>query len=82
MDLAATRQTLQRLVTEADAVAPSIAHFETDHHYGRVTDESLDRARCLAFEVEAGAVLASLAQGGDSRFVALHQRYLARTIRD
>src|SRR5258708_24572151 len=75
MDFTATRQTLQRLVTDADAVAPSIARFATDHHYGRVTDESMDGARYLAFDVEARTVLASLAHGGDSRFVALHQRY-------
>jgi hypothetical protein len=75
MDLAATFRMLHRLVSEAEAAAPSIAHFATDHNYGRVTDETLDGARCLAFEIETQAVLASLSQEGDPRFVALYERY-------
>lgn len=69
------RQTLRRLIEDAAVVAPSIRHFDADRHYGRVTDEGLDTAGQIRFEVEADSALASLARTGDARYQALSQRY-------
>jgi len=69
------RQTLKRLIDEAAIVAPSIRHFDVDRDYGRVTDEDLDTAGQIRFEVEADATLSTLVQTGDARYQALSQRY-------
>ncbi len=69
------RRTLTRLVAEAPVVAPSIVNFDTDHGYGRVTDERLDEVRRIRLSVESDTVLTALAENGDPRFDRILRRY-------
>ncbi len=77
-DRAKARRELQRLIEEAPRIAPSIARFELDHDYGKVTDDSFDAQNFIRWEIEVGAILSDLDASGVSVFRELHQKYLQR----
>ncbi len=78
MDRAKLKGELQRLIDEARRIAPSIARYEVDHNYGKVTDEALDTQNLVRWELEATSILNDLAASGVSVFKDLHDEYLRR----
>ena len=78
MDRAKLKRELQRLIDEAPRIAPSIAQYEVDHNYGKVTDEALDTQNLVRWELEAASILNELAASGVSVFKDLHDEYLRR----
>jgi hypothetical protein len=78
MDKAKLKGELQRLIDEAPRIAPSIARYEVDHNYDKVTDEALDTQNLVRWELEAASILNELAASGVTVFKDLHGEYLKR----
>ena len=78
MNRAKLKGDLQRLITEAPRIAPSITRFEVDRRYGRITDEALDTQNLVRWELEARSILDELAMSGLSVFKDLHEEFLRR----
>lgn len=67
---------LERLITEAPQVAPSIARYDETKSYGEVTDEELDEQALQRWELEIVAMFNQLADSGATVFQQIHSRYL------
>jgi hypothetical protein len=66
---------LERLISEAGKIAPSISNFAESKNYGKVTDEALDTQNFLRWEIEARAVMQTLAETYGSAFKELYVEY-------
>ena len=76
MDRGKARLELERLISEAPRIAPSIARFDEARNYGTVTDENLDIPSFIRWELESGAAFQTLAASGAPVFTKLHGDYL------
>lgn len=76
MDNEKIKSELKRLIDEATAIAPSIARFEDDRSYGKVTDEGLDVSKVMRWELESKALLQELSASKSPIFVDLLGEYL------
>jgi len=70
------RSLINRLVSEANVIAPSIINFDKDRKYGRVTDEELDFDSLSGWEIESKALLKQLSTSSPSVFQDSYEKYL------
>ena len=77
----AIKQELQRLIAEADKVAPSIARFD-GRNYGNVTDEGYDAQRAQRWELEVSSVIQQLAATQVPAFALLNGQYYEQRAKD
>ena len=70
------RPELDRLISEAEVIAPTIRNVEDGGRYGSVTDESLNLQQFERWELEVGAVIGELAASSAKVFVDLNAKYL------
>ena len=59
---------INRLISEANVIAPSIIHFDKDRTYGKVTYEELDFDSLSGWEIESKALLKQLSTSNPSVF--------------
>ena len=67
---------INRLVSEANVIAPSIINFDKDRTYGKVTDEELNFDSLSGWEIESKALLKQLSTSNPSVFQDLYEKYL------
>jgi len=68
---------INRLVSEANVIAPSIIHFDKDQLYGGVTDNELDFDSLSGWEIESKALLKQLWISSPDLFQDSYEKYLA-----
>ncbi len=67
---------INRLVSEANVIAPSIINYDRNRNYGTVTDNELDSDSLSGWEIESKALMKQLSTSNPSLFQDSYEKYL------